>query len=301
MNETSQTARCTETGKAPSRFPAWIRVRMTGSGKFDKTREILRRHELNTVCEEAHCPNIGECYGHLTATFLILGKSCTRRCAFCAVDHDWSNIAPPDPDEPERVARAAAEMGLRHVVITSVTRDDLPDRGAGQFVRCAHAIRRLHPSATIEALIPDFQGEEEPLAAVLASPVDVLNHNIETVPRLYPIVRRNADYRSSISLLAAAERLRPDLPTKSGLMLGLGETASEVHDTLHDLRSVGCAFLILGQYLQPGPVQMPVTRYLEPKEFEQLRIEALEMGFRQVVSAPLARSSYHAADYHLTA
>lgn len=266
---------------------------MPGRGEFAYTQEVLRSTRLHTVCEEAQCPNRGECYAHRTATFMILGNVCTRRCAFCAVPQAMP-AAPPDPDEPERLAEAVHRLGLRHVVITSVDRDDLPDQGAGHFVSCVEAIVRKNPDTRVELLIPDFRGSLQALRTVLKAPICVLGHNIETVPRLYPVARRGARYDRSVMLLEAAKRLRPQVLTKTGLMLGLGETELEIETVLMDLREAGVDILTLGQYLQPTPAQLPVQRYLRPKEFEVWRQRALEMGFGYVEAGPLVRSSYHA-------
>lgn len=279
---------------AEVKHPSWIKARMPGTAEFGETNEILRRHGLKTVCEEAECPNIGECYGHLTATFMILGNVCTRGCKFCAVMQGHPKAMPPDAHEPEQLAQAVLEMGLSHVVITSVTRDDLPDEGAGHFAACARAIKRLAPDTRIEVLIPDFRGHAGPLAIVMDSPIDVLNHNTESVPRLYRDVRRGARYWRTLTLIARAKALRPEIPTKSGLMLGLGETDEEIRSVLFDLRENGCDIITLGQYLQPSPDLLPVQRYLRPGEFRTWHDEALAMGFRYVESGPLVRSSYHA-------
>jgi lipoic acid synthetase len=276
------------------RHPAWVRARMPWTAGFRQTDHILRRHGLQTVCEEAHCPNVGECYAHHTATFMILGTNCTRACTFCAVTQSNPRAEPPDPTEPQRLAEAARELGLRHIVITSVARDDLPDQGAGHFAACARAVKDTLPEAQIEVLIPDFRGHAEPLAVVMESPIHVLNHNMETVPRLYRDARRGARYWRSLLLLARAKTMRPAVPTKSGLMLGMGEREEEVYEVLCDLRDAGCDILTLGQYLQPSPGQRPVVRYLDPAEFEGWRDEAIALGFRHVESGPLVRSSYHA-------
>jgi lipoyl synthase len=282
---------------APKRHPDWIRARMPGTVPFADTNAILRKQGLVTVCEEAKCPNIGDCYSHSTATFMILGNVCTRRCTFCAVTQANPHAQPPDATEPERLAQASLELGLEHIVITSVARDDLPDQGANHFAECAYAIKRLKPDSKVEFLIPDFRGSVEALATVVQSPVDVLNHNTETVPRLYATVRRGARYKRTIDLLAKVKELRPNLLTKSGLMLGLGETLDEVYDVLCDLRKSQCDILTLGQYLQPTPDQHPVVRYLTPREFSAWKDAALELGFRHVESGPLVRSSYHAWEH----
>jgi lipoic acid synthetase len=275
------------------RHPEWIRARMPGVGEFRYTQQILTDARLHTVCEEAQCPNRSECYAHRTATFMILGNVCTRRCAFCAVPQALP-AAPPDPHEPQRLADAVARLGLNHVVITSVDRDDLPDQGAGHFAQCVKAIKTLRPDTRVELLIPDFRGDEQALRTVLASPVDVLGHNIETVPRLYPAVRRGARYARSVLLLARAREIAPHVFTKTGLMLGLGEHPHEIECVLADLREAQVDILTLGQYLQPTPTQRPVARYLSPDEFHAWREKALAMGFAWVEAGPLVRSSYHA-------
>jgi lipoic acid synthetase len=274
--------------------PPWLRVRIPSGPQYEATRRLLRDGCLHTVCQEAHCPNIFECFGRGTATFLILGEHCTRDCRFCAVKQ--GPLQPPDPDEPRRVAQAAAEMKLRYVVVTSVTRDDLPDGGAAQFAAVIAALRREIPGVRVEVLIPDFQGDAAALAAVLAAAPDVLNHNIETVPRLYPTVRPQAQYRRSLDLLATAARQAPQIPTKSGLMLGLGETEEEIRQTLADLRTAHCRLLTLGQYLQPTPANLPVQRYVPPEAFERWRRIALDLGFEHVAAAPFVRSSYQAGE-----
>jgi len=274
--------------------PPWLRVRMPSGPQYEETRRLLRNGQLHTVCQEAHCPNIFECFGRRTATFLILGDHCTRDCAFCAVKQ--GPLQPPDPDEPRRVAQAAAEMQLRYVVVTSVTRDDLPDGGAAHFAATIAALRKERPEVRVEVLIPDFQGDPAALAVVLAAGPDVLNHNLETVPRLYPTVRPQAQYRRSLLLLENASHQAPHIPTKSGLMLGLGESEAEIRQTLADLRSANCRLLTLGQYLQPTPRNLPVVRYVPPEEFEQWRHIALDLGFEQVAAAPFVRSSYQAGE-----
>ena len=252
----------------------------------------MKEWKLHTVCEEARCPNIGECWAHGTATFMLLGDVCTRNCGFCAVKH--GRPLSVDPEEPRRVAGAVSALGLRHVVITSVDRDDLPDGGASQFARTAEAIKETVPGCSVEVLIPDFQGNEAALRTVLEAPIDVLNHNVETVPRLYRRVRPGARYERSLELLDRAKRIRPDVRTKTGLMLGLGEERPEVVGVLRDLVAIRCDILTLGQYLQPTARHLPVVRYVPPEEFSELRKEALAMGFRYVESGPLVRSSYHA-------
>lgn len=274
--------------------PPWLKRRLPVGPEFERTRKRLRAGKLHTVCQEAHCPNIFECFSQHTATFLILGDRCTRDCTFCAVRKGPKG--PPDADEPRRVAAAAVEMGLRYVVVTSVTRDDLEDGGASQFAQTVRALRQSIPQVRIEVLIPDFQGSEKALQTVLDAKPDVLNHNIETVPSLYPEVRPQADYPQSLELLQRASRYAPDIPTKSGLMLGLGEDRQELRQTLADLHTSGCRILTLGQYLQPSADHHPVRRYVPPEEFDQWRQIALEIGFAEVSSGPFVRSSYHAKD-----
>lgn len=285
----AQTANAT----ASSRHPSWIRARMPGLASFAYTQQVLRKSNLHTVCEEAQCPNRSECYAHRTATFMILGNVCTRRCAFCAVPKAIPATS-PDPAEPERLADAVEELDLHHVVITSVNRDDLPDQGAEHYVRCVEAVVRRRPGTRVELLIPDFRGDEGALRAVLSAPIAVLAHNIETVPRLYPLARRGARYEQSVLLLACAKEIRPDILTKSGLMLGLGEEAHEIEMVLSDLRDASVDILTLGQYLQPTSDQLPVARYLTPSEFEWWRCRAMTFGFGWVEAGPLVRSSYHA-------
>lgn len=274
------------------RHPDWIRARAPFGAAVAHTRAIVRAHRLHTVCEEAQCPNLGECWAHDTATFMLLGDTCTRNCHFCAVAHGRPNAV--DPDEPRRVAEAVAQLGLRHVVVTSVNRDDLPDGGAGHFAETARQLRARVPDCAIEVLIPDFQGDPEALAMVVRAPIDVLNHNTETVPRLYKRARPGAAYERSVGVLAVAKALRPGLRTKTGLMLGLGEEPDELRAVWRDLRAVACDVLTLGQYLQPSHHELPVERYVAPEEFAALGEEARAMGFAYVESGPLVRSSYHA-------
>lgn len=273
------------------RHPEWIKVKSTGT---HETRKVLRRHAVSTVCEEAMCPNQGTCFSHGTATFLILGDRCTRNCSFCAVES--SQPFPPDNTEPERVAEAAYELGLKFVVITSVTRDDLPDGGAGQFAGTIEAVRNKINDINIEVLTPDFKGNPEALRTVLNACPDVFNHNIETVPRLYSTVRPMADYVTSIHIVKTAKQLYPDIKTKSGIMLGLGEKGPEVLAVMNDLREAGCDFLTIGQYLRPRRVNIPVVEYIRPEVFEEYRMKGIEMGFRSVASSPLTRSSMHASE-----
>ena len=274
------------------RHPPWLKVRAPGGPEFAETMATVRELGLHTVCQEARCPNIGECWGHRTATFMLLGDTCTRNCGFCAVTHGRPLAV--DPAEPLRVASAVARLGLRHVVVTSVNRDDLADGGAAHFAATARAIKRLLPGCRVEVLVPDFQGNLASVAEVVASPIDVFNHNLETVPRLYRRVRAGARYARSLAVLEAARRAREGLLTKTGLMLGLGETQEELASVFKDLRSIGCDILTLGQYLRPSGEHLPVERYVPPEEFTALGAEALALGFRHVEAGPLVRSSYHA-------
>lgn len=274
--------------------PEWLRVPAPGSAGYLKLRSLMREQTLNTVCEEARCPNIGECWGHGTATFMILGDVCTRACAYCAVRHGRPD--PIDAAEPERIARTVSTLGLEYVVITSVDRDDLDDGGASHFAATITATRALSPSCRIEVLIPDFQGDAAALRTVLDARPDVLNHNTETVPRLYRMARSGGQYQRTLELLARARQYAPSVPTKSGLMVGLGEDGGELVATLEDLRGVDCQILTIGQYLQPSPAHAPIARYYHPDEFRALRTTALELGFLEVQSGPLVRSSYHARD-----
>jgi lipoic acid synthetase len=273
--------------------PPWLKKRLPPFEDLVKVKSILDSADLHTVCEEARCPNLGECFSKGTATILILGRICTRNCGFCAVEHGVS--APPEDEEPARVARAVRKMGLQYVVITSVTRDDLPDGGASHFAKTIRAIRALDRGIKIEVLIPDFKGDLSSLIAVLKESPDVLNHNIETIPRLYQDVRPQADYRRSLHLLKRAKKRGTQTLTKSGFMLGLGETGEEIRSLLRDLSDVGCDFLTIGQYLQPRPDRLPVVRYVPPEEFEEVKKMGGEMGFKSVASGPFVRSSFHAA------
>ena len=274
--------------------PPWLRRRLPRGPDFERIRSLVDGSSLHTVCQEAKCPNIWECFSSHTATFLILGDRCTRNCGFCAVQH--RPVEPPDPGEPARVAETASRMGLTYVVVTSVTRDDLADGGASHFAATIAEIRKISPQTRIEVLIPDFQGSAEALASVLAAGPDVLNHNMETIARLYPTVRPGADYRRSIELLQRAGQYQPPMITKSGLMLGLGETDDELRQTLEDLRRVNCRLLTLGQYLQPSKEHLPVVRFVPPEEFDRWKQIALQMGFVEVASGPFVRSSYHARE-----
>jgi len=266
--------------------------RGTGAEMVAQTCDLLDRLHLPTVCDRARCPNRGECFSHHTATFLILGEVCTRGCAFCAVPK--GKPASVAADEPQRLAQAVAELGLRHVVITSVTRDDLPDGGAAHYARVVEALREHCPGVRVEFLVPDFQGSREALTTVLASGPDILAHNLETVPRLYPEVRRGADYGRSLKVLEQAKQLSPKIIIKSGLMLGLGEESPEIEAVLRDLRQVACDMLTLGQYLSPSLHHVPVARYVNPEEFASWQRQALDLGFKSAAAGPLVRSSYKA-------
>ncbi len=273
--------------------PDWLRVKAPQRERIGTVTEILRDLALNTVCEEASCPNIGECFHHGTATFLIMGPACTRACPYCDIDFEKKPQA-LDPTEPERLAEAVRRMNLNHVVITSVNRDDLADGGAQQFVNCLDAVRRVSPQTTIEVLIPDLCSNWEALALILAAQPDVLNHNTETVPRLYRRVRPQGDYGRSLELLRRAREIAPWVYTKSGIMAGLGETDEEVQQVMRDLRAVDCDILTIGQYLQPSQKHLGVSEFVTPEQFDQWRSLGEAMGFLQVVSSPLTRSSYHA-------
>ena len=282
--------------RQPLRKPPWLKRRIRSGVTLQEVQRLIKTSQLHTVCQEALCPNLGECFSRNTATFLILGDRCTRNCRFCAVVQGLSG--PPDPEEPVRVARAAKQMQLSYVVITSVTRDDLPDGGASHFVETIEEIRKRMPDTCVEVLIPDFQGNRDSLHAVLEARPSVLNHNLETVPRLYPLVRPEALYHRSLELLRLAKQLDPAIPTKSGLMLGLGESPEEVKKTLSHLVDVGCSILTLGQYLQPSGEHVPVKRFIPPEEFDQWKETALQMGFSEVASGPFVRSSYHARELY---
>ena len=273
--------------------PEWIRVRLSDSPRFREVKQVLREQRLHTVCEEASCPNIGECFGSGTATFMILGDLCTRRCPFCDVAH--GRPEPPDADEPTHLAHTVAMLALNHVVITSVDRDDLRDGGAAHFAACIDAVRKRAPGTRIEVLVPDFRGRLTVALEILAAaPPDVLNHNLETVPRLYREARPGADYAHSLELLRAFKARQPEVLTKSGLMLGLGETDDEVIKVMRDLRERAVDMLTVGQYLQPRAGNLPVRRYVTPENFRRLEQLARDMGFAHVACGPLVRSSYHA-------
>ena len=272
--------------------PDWLKVRAPGSPNYLRLRGLMRELKLHTVCEEAHCPNIGECWHHGTATFMIMGDVCTRACGYCNVTHGAP--AALDHDEPENLAKAVESLGLAYVVVTSVDRDDLPDFGAGAFAATVRAVKARTPSCRVEVLVPDFQGHEPPLRTVLEARPDILNHNTETVPRLYRIARPGGRYPRALELLDRARRWVPDTPTKTGIMVGLGETWDEILEVLRDLRQVDCQILTIGQYLRPSLAHLPMERYYTPDEFRELKRIALELGFGHVESGPLVRSSYHA-------
>jgi len=276
----------------PERKPGWLKVRAPGGPNYLRLKQLMRELDLHTVCEEAHCPNVGECWEHGTATFMILGDVCTRNCAYCAVAHG----RPPkfDPAEPERVAQAVAEMRLQHAVITSVDRDDLPDYGAWAFAETIRQIKAHVPTCSVEVLVPDFQGDEEAIQAVLEASPDIYNHNTETVPRLYKRCRPGGRYERVMRIFTAAKRIAPHIRTKSGIILGMGETNEEVVAVLRDLRTVDVDIITLGQYLRPSASHIKLDRYVTPDEFRMFREEGMAMGFRHVESGPLVRSSYHA-------
>jgi len=272
--------------------PDWLKVRAPGSENYLRLRGIMRDLKLNTVCEDAHCPNIGECWHHGTATFMILGDICTRACAYCAVAHGKPQAL--DLGEPARVGEAVEKMRLKYAVITSVDRDDLPDGGAGIFASTIRDIKRRTPDTRVEVLIPDFKGDYEPLKTVLDAGPDILNHNTETVPRLYRMARSGGKYATTLALLDRARTYAPDIPTKTGIMVGLGEEKDELEQVFKDLRGVGVSILTLGQYLRPSPDHAVMTRYYHPDEFAELKRIAIGLGFVHVEAGPLVRSSYHA-------
>lgn len=274
--------------------PDWIRIKMTTGDNYQEIKDMMRSKTLHTVCEEARCPNIYECWANRTATFMILGDICTRACRFCAVNSGLPTEL--DLQEPERVAEAAEKMGLRHCVVTSVARDDLKDGGASIFAGSIHAIRARLPLCSVEVLIPDFQGDKESLRIVMDAKPDILNHNIETVERLSDRVRAKAKYRRSLELLQRAKEMQPEIPTKSSIMLGVGEEWDEILQAMDDLRAVNCDIMTIGQYLQPSPKHLRVEKYYTPEQFAELKEEGLKRGFSHVESGPLVRSSYHAHD-----
>ena len=276
----------------PARKPGWLKVKAPGGPNYLRLKQLMRTLDLHTVCEEARCPNVGECWEHGTATFMILGSVCTRNCAYCAVGHGRPD--PFDAAEPARVAEACAELGLRHVVLTSVDRDDLPDFGAWAFAESIRQIRARLPEASVEVLVPDFQGRESSIAAVLEARPDIYNHNTETVPRLYKKCRPGGRYARVLDIFRTSKRLAPDVPTKTGVILGMGETNEEVLATMRDLRAVDVDILTLGQYLRPSDGHVALSRYVTPEDFRMFYEEGMAMGFRHVESGPLVRSSYHA-------
>lgn len=279
--------------QAPQRRPEWLKVRAPGGETFANLKRMMRSKTLHTVCEEAHCPNIGECWGRGTATFLILGDICTRSCGFCAIKTGRPN--PVDPEEPLKVALAVQQMGISHVVITSVNRDELPDQGSTIWAKTIEEVRRLNPKVSIEVLIPDFKGDLNCLQRVLDARPDILNHNVETVPRLYRTVRPQAKYERSLEVLKYAKE--KGFITKTGIMVGIGETFDEVIEVMKDLREINVDIFTVGQYLQPTPKHLPVDRFVPPEEFKQYRLIGIQLGFRHVESGPLVRSSYHAENH----
>lgn len=274
--------------------PAWLRRKLPSGPQYEKIRAMIGQGHLHTVCQEANCPNQFECFSSRTATFLILGATCTRNCRFCNIE--GGHPAPIDPDEPRRVAEAAAKMNLRYVVVTSVTRDDVADGGSAHFAATIHALREKIAGVQVEVLIPDFQGSRLALQTVLAARPDVLNHNMETVRRLYADVRPQADYERSLELLARVKQIDPAIPAKSGIMLGLGETEAEVRQVISDIYATGCRMLTIGQYLQPTPEHLPVVEFIPPVAFDDWYRFARQMGFEKVASGPFVRSSYHAGN-----
>ena len=276
----------------PERKPSWLKVKAPGGPNYMRLKHLMRELDLHSVCEEAHCPNVGECWEHGTATFMILGDVCTRNCAYCAVAHG----RPPryDIEEPARVAQAIAEMQLQHAVITSVDRDDLPDFGAWIFAETIRKIHEMVPGCSVEVLVPDFQGNEASIRTVLDAGPEIYNHNTETVPRLYKKARPGGRYPRVMEIFRFAKRVAPDIPTKTGMILGMGETVEEVVAVMHDLRDVDVDILTLGQYLRPSDKHIALDRYYAPSEFRELYEKGMEMGFRHVESGPLVRSSYHA-------
>ena len=279
---------------AQRRLPSWLKRPVAPAGTVRRLEQSLTEANLHTVCAEAKCPNRGECFSRGTATFLILGKLCSRSCGFCGITHGAPQ--PLDKDEPRRVVEAVKRMGVSHAVITSVTRDDLPDGGAGHFAEVIRLLKQELPVVTVEVLVPDFCGNDRSLSTVLDAGPDVFNHNIETVERLYPVVRPQANYKRSLEILAKAARHEVQLNVKSGLMVGLGETSGEVFSTLADMRKAGCSFVTIGQYLRPSKQQMPVTEFVTPEQFDEYKQQALSIGFTEVNSGPFVRSSYRAEE-----
>lgn len=289
MNSINPKPTSIRTGK-----PAWLRRKLPSGPQYERIRSMIDKSRLHTVCQEANCPNQFECFSAHTATFLIMGGTCTRNCRFCNID--GGQPGPLDPDEPRRVAQAAADMKLRYVVVTSVTRDDLPDGGAAHFAATIRALREKITGVQVEVLIPDFQGDKKALETVMAARPEVLNHNMETVKRLYPEARPQAEYRRSLNLLARVRQIDPSIPAKSGIMLGLGESEDEVRQTIADIHETGCRMLTIGQYLQPTANHLPVVDFVPPETFDHWRRVALEIGFEKVASGPFVRSSYHAGE-----
>ena len=287
------------TTQARPRLPGWLKVPMPVGANYRDLKQLMRGSQLHTVCEEAHCPNIGDCWERRSATFMILGDICTRRCHYCAVT--TGRPLGVDIKEPDRLARAVKRMGLKYCVITSVNRDDLADGGAFIFAMCIKRIREEVPGCQVEVLIPDFDGSELGLRRVLKARPEVLNHNIESAKRIFPRVRPRGDYQRSLDLLARAKEIEPSIPTKSGIIVGMGEEWDEVVDTMKDLRSVDCDLLTIGQYLRPSLKHIPIARFYKPSEFEELRIIGESLGFKHVASGPLVRSSYHADEQHAAA
>ncbi len=275
--------------------PEWIKTRIPDQKVLQEMRNLLKDLSLHTICENAACPNIGICYAHRTATFLILGNICTRNCKFCNVTK--GNPLPPDPEEPKHVAEAVRRLGLKHVVITSVTRDDLEDFGVNQFVKTVEEIKKLNPNTRVEVLIPDFQGSDECIKKIVDVSPDIIGHNLETVPRLYPIVRPKASYKTSLRVLEKIKKLNPKIFTKSGIMVGLGETDEEVFQVMKDLRSVNCDIFTIGQYLRPSKKHLEVKEYIKPEKFEEYKKKAYQLGFLYVASAPFVRSSFMAVEF----
>jgi lipoic acid synthetase len=285
-----------EKGDIQIRKPKWLRRKLPNGPEYEQMKRLISQNSLSTVCQEAQCPNQFECFSKGTATFMILGERCTRNCRFCAVSHKPLTL--PDPEEPARVAEAVASLNLKYAVITSVTRDDLEDGGASHFVKTLETVHKQSPNTHIEILIPDLQGNWKALETILDAGPDVLNHNLETVPRLYSRVRPEAVYTRSLELLQQDKKYRPDIPTKSGVMLGLGESREELLQTMKDLLAHGCDILTLGQYLQPSKDHLPIERFVPPEEFDSLKEEALLLGFRGVTSGPTVRSSYEAEELY---
>jgi len=277
------------------KFPEWLKKPLPKNSEAIRTADTLDSHRLSTVCRSAKCPNLTECFSHRVATFMIMGDVCTRNCAFCGVSKGIPHAL--DADEPARAAEAAKKLGLKHVVVTSVTRDDISDGGASHFSATIRELRKSLPDSTVEVLVPDFHGDENALRVVLDAAPDIFNHNIETVPRLYPVVRPQADYRRSLGILKYAKKTMPQIRTKSGLMLGLGETDKEVVQVMQDLRIADCDMLTMGQYLQPGKGNFPVADFVLPTRFHEYELLARSMGFHSAFCAPFVRSSYHAADF----